>query len=79
MSGRPILIMAGGTGGHVYPALAVAEALRELLDGFSGTVSSVVIQCIFLSDQSDLPVIPAGNEVARRYAKRMDFTVWFNE
>ena len=27
-SGRPIMIMAGGTGGHVYPALAVAEYLR---------------------------------------------------
>jgi len=26
---RPILIMAGGTGGHVYPALAVANDLRE--------------------------------------------------
>ena len=28
MSVRPILIMAGGTGGHVYPALAVAHALQ---------------------------------------------------
>ncbi|CAN5280602.1 undecaprenyldiphospho-muramoylpentapeptide beta-N-acetylglucosaminyltransferase [soil metagenome] len=29
MSGRPILIIAGGTGGHVFPALAVAEVLVE--------------------------------------------------
>jgi UDP-N-acetylglucosamine--N-acetylmuramyl-(pentapeptide) pyrophosphoryl-undecaprenol N-acetylglucosamine transferase len=29
MSTRPILIMAGGTGGHVYPALAVARALQK--------------------------------------------------
>ena len=28
MSGRPIMIMAGGTGGHVFPALAVAQDLR---------------------------------------------------
>ncbi len=25
---RPVMIMAGGTGGHVYPALAVADELR---------------------------------------------------
>lgn len=29
MSGRPVLIMAGGTGGHVFPALALARLLRE--------------------------------------------------
>jgi UDP-N-acetylglucosamine--N-acetylmuramyl-(pentapeptide) pyrophosphoryl-undecaprenol N-acetylglucosamine transferase len=26
---QPILVMAGGTGGHVFPALAVAQALRD--------------------------------------------------
>ncbi len=29
MSARPIMIMAGGTGGHVFPALAVAEVLAK--------------------------------------------------
>lgn len=29
MSGPTIMILAGGTGGHVYPALAVATALRQ--------------------------------------------------
>ena len=33
MLNKPILIMAGGTGGHIYPALAVADYLRE--KGFS--------------------------------------------
>ena len=28
MSGGPIMIMAGGTGGHVFPGLAVAAELK---------------------------------------------------
>ena len=27
---RPVMILAGGTGGHVYPALAVARCLLEM-------------------------------------------------
>jgi UDP-N-acetylglucosamine--N-acetylmuramyl-(pentapeptide) pyrophosphoryl-undecaprenol N-acetylglucosamine transferase len=30
---RPILVMAGGTGGHVYPALAVARVLQRRSQG----------------------------------------------
>jgi UDP-N-acetylglucosamine--N-acetylmuramyl-(pentapeptide) pyrophosphoryl-undecaprenol N-acetylglucosamine transferase len=29
LSARPVIIMAGGTGGHVFPALALARLLRE--------------------------------------------------
>ena len=29
LAAGPILIMAGGTGGHVFPALAIAESLRK--------------------------------------------------
>lgn len=30
MSAAPVMILAGGTGGHIFPGLAVARALREL-------------------------------------------------
>lgn len=58
---------------------AVAAAVEALLDGYSGTVFGVEIEAIHLVDEADIPIMPAGKDVIKRYGKRQDFTVWFKE
>lgn len=31
MGGKTFMLMAGGTGGHIFPALAVADSLLSLI------------------------------------------------
>ena len=42
---RTLMIMAGGTGGHVYPALAVAEEMRAR--GMKAVLEDVMSEALF--------------------------------
>lgn len=60
-------------------ARQLSEAVRKLLDGYSGTVNTREIQSIMLENEGDMPQISAGKDVLRRFGKRLDFIVWFKE
>ena len=40
MTGKKIILVAGGTGGHVFPAISLAEKLREWATIFSSLLIS---------------------------------------
>lgn len=57
MSNIKVLIAAGGTGGHVYPAIAIADALREIY-------TSVEILFVGTKDHMEWEVVPrAGYDI----------------
>lgn len=53
----------------------LADAVRQTLDGYSGTVDGVVIRVIHLLDESDMPGTRPDNKVLSRYGKRLDFEI----
>lgn len=57
----------------------LADAVRVAVDGYNGTKESVVIQCIHLIDEGDMPVLSADNESLSFHGKRLDVIVWFDE
>lgn len=57
----------------------LAEAVRQTLDGYSGTAASVIIQCIHLIDEADMPSVRPDNREQKKYGKRLDFQVWHKE
>ena len=60
-------------------AAELAEAVRQTLDGYSGTVVGIIIQAIHLLDESDMPSVRPDNKEQTRRGKRLDFQVWHKE
>lgn len=58
---------------------AVSDAVRQVLDGYSGSDAGVTIQSIRTLDENDISATPAGKDVARRYGKSLDLEIWFCE
>jgi len=58
---------------------ALASAIRTTLDNYSGTVGSVVFQCIHFIDENDLTDVLPGTDALRRYSKAIDFYINYNE
>lgn len=58
---------------------AVSDAVRQAIDGYSGTIGGVTIQAIQTEMEVNIDANPAGINRARRYGKALDFNVWFEE
>lgn len=52
-SGLRVLIAAGGTGGHVYPAIAIADALKELR-------ANITVKFVGTDDRMEAQAVPSA-------------------
>jgi len=57
----------------------VADAVREALDGYSGTVDGVAISYFALTDQGDLDDYEAENKKLSRHGVRQDYLMSYQE
>lgn len=58
---------------------SVSDAVRQVLDGYSGSGAGVTIQSIMTIGENNISANPAGKNVARRYGNSLDLEVWFCE
>jgi len=69
-----IVLTGGGTGGHVYPALAIAEALRDIDKGvelhFIGTATGFEAKAVPAADET-FHTISSGGIIGKSVIKRM--------
>jgi len=57
----------------------LSEVVRKTLDGYSGTVDSFQIYTVLLRNEGDMFDAVAENDKLDKYAKRLDFEIWFKE
>ena len=57
----------------------LADKVRLAMDGISGTYADVVIHCIHLVNEVDVPAIEPENEALNEFGKSLDFTLWHKE
>ncbi len=57
----------------------VADAVRGALSAYSGAAAGVTIDVAFLDNENDIPEYSKESDVAKRYGKQLDFTIWFRE
>lgn len=62
-----------------YTAESVANAVRNALNGFSGTVNGVSIQYAALQDQGDIDDFEPGNRKVSRHGVRQDYLISYQQ
>ncbi len=48
------------------------------IDGFSGSIDDLIIQCVHVNDISDIFDYTEGTDKSKRYGKRIDIQLWYN-
>lgn len=57
----------------------LADAVRDVLDGFGGTFDNTTVKQVSLEDESDELVQLAGSEKPPAFAVKMSFDIWWQE
>jgi hypothetical protein len=58
-------------------ALNLSDAVRGVLDGFSGTVNTLAISYMALVDEGDLDDFEPGNKAISRHGIRQDYSITY--
>jgi len=72
-------IQINSFGARDFTSEQLSDAVRNALDGFSGTVNGVSIAYIDLQDESDLDDFIPGNKEISRHGVRQDYLVTYTE